>query len=117
VLARLGRKIDRDLFYVMSETVPASSEKTKHEPIARRMWRKYSNAVCGGSLDTLDSSVLRTIHNSYYTVLNAVCEVYKKQSDHAGLVVRVLEAFNDEFNEDYRHLDYYGHEEPKGVHT
>jgi sulfite reductase (NADPH) flavoprotein alpha-component len=63
-------------------------------------------------VDTLDQSRL---YNSYQTVLKAVSEVDKKHSDHAGRVVRLLEAFNDEFGEDYKLFDYYGHEEPESV--
>jgi len=63
-------------------------------------------------VDTLDQSRL---YNSYQAVLKAVSEVDKKHSDNAGRVVRLLEAFNDEFGEDYRLFDYYGHEEPESV--
>lgn len=63
-------------------------------------------------VDTLDQSRL---HNSYQAVLKAVSEVDKKHSDNAGRVVRLLEAFNDEFGEDYKLFDYYGHEEPESV--
>lgn len=63
-------------------------------------------------VDTLDQSRL---HNSYQAVLKAVSEVDKKHSDHAGRVVRLLDAFNDEFGEDYKLFDYYGHEEPESV--
>ncbi|KAH5586222.1 hypothetical protein HBI24_078050 [Parastagonospora nodorum] len=63
-------------------------------------------------VDTLDQSRL---HNSYQAVLKAVSEVDKKHSDHAGRTVRLLEAFNDEFGEDYKLFDYYGHQEPESV--
>ena len=63
-------------------------------------------------VDTLDQSRL---HNSYQAVLKAVSEVDKKHSDNAGRLVRLLQAFNDEFGEDYRLFDYYGHEEPESV--
>lgn len=63
-------------------------------------------------VDTLDQSRL---HNSYEAVLKAVSEVDKKHSDHAGRTLRLLEAFNDEFGEDYKLFDYYGHEEPESV--
>jgi sulfite reductase (NADPH) flavoprotein alpha-component len=63
-------------------------------------------------VDTLDQSRL---HKSYEAVLKAVSEVDKKHSDHAGRVVRLLEAFNDEFGEDYKLFDYYGHQEPESV--
>jgi sulfite reductase (NADPH) flavoprotein alpha-component len=63
-------------------------------------------------VDTLDQSRL---YNSYQAVLKAVSEVDKKHSDNAGRVVRLLQAFNDEFGEDYRLFDYYGHEEPESV--
>jgi sulfite reductase (NADPH) flavoprotein alpha-component len=63
-------------------------------------------------VDTLDQSRL---HNSYEAVLKAVSEVDKKHSDHAGRTVRLLDAFNDEFGEDYKLFDYYGHEEPESV--
>ncbi|KAF2029830.1 hypothetical protein EK21DRAFT_66973 [Setomelanomma holmii] len=63
-------------------------------------------------VDTLDQSRL---HNSYQAVLKAVSEVDKKHSDHAGRVVRLLEAFNDEFGEDYKLFDYYGHEQSESV--
>ena len=63
-------------------------------------------------VDTLDQSRL---HNSYQAVLKAVSEVDKKHSDHAGRAVRLLEAFNDEFGEDYKLFDYYGHEAPESV--
>ncbi|KAL5117305.1 sulfite reductase [NADPH] flavoprotein component [Pleosporales sp. CAS-2024a] len=63
-------------------------------------------------VDTLDQSRL---YNSYQAVLKAVSEVDRKHSDHAGRVVRLLEAFNDELGEDYRLFDYYGHQEPESV--
>ena len=63
-------------------------------------------------VDTLDQSRL---YNSYQAVLKAVSEVDKKHSDNAGRLVRLLQAFNDEFGEDYRLFDYYGHEEPESV--
>jgi sulfite reductase (NADPH) flavoprotein alpha-component len=63
-------------------------------------------------VDTLDQARL---FNSYQAVLQAVSEVDKKHSDNAGRVVRLLEAFNDEFGEDYKLFDYYGHEEPQSV--
>lgn len=63
-------------------------------------------------VDTLDQSRL---HNSYQAVLKAVSEVDKKHSDSAGRTVRLLEAFNDEFGEDYKLFDYYGHQEPESV--
>jgi len=63
-------------------------------------------------VDTLDQGRL---HNSYQAVLKAVSEVDKKHSDNAGRLVRLLQAFNDEFGEDYRLFDYYGHEEPESV--
>ncbi|KAF1925984.1 uncharacterized protein M421DRAFT_423264 [Didymella exigua CBS 183.55] len=63
-------------------------------------------------VDTLDQARL---HNSYQAVLKAVSEVDKKHSDSAGRLVRLLQAFNDEFGEDYRLFDYYGHEEPESV--
>jgi sulfite reductase (NADPH) flavoprotein alpha-component len=63
-------------------------------------------------VDTLDQSRL---HTSYQAVLKAVSEVDKKHSDHAGRVLRLLEAFNDEFGEDYKLFDYYGHQEPESV--
>ncbi|KAF2801074.1 hypothetical protein K505DRAFT_403647 [Melanomma pulvis-pyrius CBS 109.77] len=63
-------------------------------------------------VDTLDQTRL---HNSYQAVLQAVSEVDKKHSDNAGRVVRLLQAFNDEFGEDYKLFDYYGHEEPESV--
>ncbi|KAF1359250.1 hypothetical protein EJ07DRAFT_178859 [Lizonia empirigonia] len=63
-------------------------------------------------VDTLDQTRL---HNSYQAVLKAVSEVDKKHSDNAGRLVRLLQAFNDEFGEDYRLFDYYGHEEPESV--
>lgn len=63
-------------------------------------------------VDTLDQSRL---YNSYHAVLKAVSEVDKKHSDHAGRTVRLLEAFNDEFGEDYKLFDYYGHETPESV--
>ena len=63
-------------------------------------------------VDTLDQNRL---HNSYQAVLKAVSEVDKKHSDPAGRTLRLLEAFNDEFGEDYKLFDYYGHEEPESV--
>lgn len=63
-------------------------------------------------VDTLDQSRL---HNSYQAVLKAVSEIDKKHSDNAGRTVRLLQAFNDEFGEDYRLFDYYGHEQPETV--
>ncbi|KAF2675767.1 hypothetical protein K458DRAFT_425231 [Lentithecium fluviatile CBS 122367] len=63
-------------------------------------------------VDTLDQTRL---YNSYQAVLKAVSEVDKKHSDNAGRAVRLLQAFNDEFGEDYRLFDYYGHEEPESV--
>jgi sulfite reductase (NADPH) flavoprotein alpha-component len=63
-------------------------------------------------VDTLDQSRL---HNSYQAVLKAVSEIDKKHSDHAGRTIRLLEAFNDEFGEDYNLFDYYGHQEPESV--
>lgn len=63
-------------------------------------------------VDTLDQTRL---FNSYQAVLQAVSEVEKKHSDNAGRVVRLLQAFNDEFGEDYKLFDYYGHEEPESV--
>ncbi|PSN75559.1 hypothetical protein BS50DRAFT_568184 [Corynespora cassiicola Philippines] len=63
-------------------------------------------------VDTLDQSRL---NNSYQAVLKAVSEVDKKHSDNVGRVVRLLQAFNDEFGEDYKLFDYYGHEEPESV--
>jgi sulfite reductase (NADPH) flavoprotein alpha-component len=63
-------------------------------------------------VDTLDQARL---YNSYQAVLQAVSEVDKKHSDNAGRAVRLLEAFNDEFGEDYKLFDYYGHEEPQSV--
>ncbi|KAF2250347.1 hypothetical protein BU26DRAFT_518742 [Trematosphaeria pertusa] len=63
-------------------------------------------------VDTLDQARL---YSSYQAVLKAVSEVDKKHSDNAGRVVRLLQAFNDEFGEDYRLFDYYGHEEPETV--
>ncbi|KAH8722916.1 hypothetical protein GQ44DRAFT_741283 [Phaeosphaeriaceae sp. PMI808] len=63
-------------------------------------------------VDTLDQSRL---HTTYHAVLKAVSEVDKKHSDHAGRLLHLLEAFNDEFGEDYKLFDYYGHEEPESV--
>ncbi|CAI6331629.1 unnamed protein product [Periconia digitata] len=63
-------------------------------------------------VDTLDQARL---YNSYKAVLEAVSEVDKKHSDPAGRVVRLLQAFNDDFGEDYKLFDYYGHEEPESV--
>jgi sulfite reductase (NADPH) flavoprotein alpha-component len=63
-------------------------------------------------VDTLDQSRL---HNSYQAVLKAIPEVDKKHSDPAGRLVRLLEVFNDEFGEDYKLFDYYGHEDPESV--
>jgi sulfite reductase (NADPH) flavoprotein alpha-component len=63
-------------------------------------------------VDTLDQNRL---HTSYQAVLKAVSEVDKKHSDHAGRAVRLLEAFNDEFGEDYKLFDYYGHQEPESI--
>ncbi|PVH98892.1 hypothetical protein DM02DRAFT_530288 [Periconia macrospinosa] len=63
-------------------------------------------------VDTLDQTRL---FNSYQEVLKAVSEVDKKHSDPAGRVVRLLQAFNDDFGEDYKLFDYYGHEEPETV--
>jgi sulfite reductase (NADPH) flavoprotein alpha-component len=63
-------------------------------------------------VDTLDQSRL---FNSYQAVLKAVSEVDKKHSDNAGRLVRLLQAFNDEFGEDYKLFDYYGHEQPESV--
>ncbi|KAF1953094.1 sulfite reductase flavo protein component [Byssothecium circinans] len=63
-------------------------------------------------VDTLDQARL---YNSYQAVLKDVSEVDKKHSDNAGRVVRLLQAFNDEFGEDYKLFDYYGHEEPESV--
>jgi sulfite reductase (NADPH) flavoprotein alpha-component len=63
-------------------------------------------------VDTLDQTRL---YNSYQAVLQAVSEVDKKHSDNAGRVVRLLQAFNDEFGEDYKLFDYYGHQEPETV--
>ncbi|KAF2124068.1 hypothetical protein P153DRAFT_371367 [Dothidotthia symphoricarpi CBS 119687] len=63
-------------------------------------------------VDTLDQTRL---YNSYQAVLKAVSDVDKKHSDNAGRVVRLLQAFNDEFGEDYKLFDYYGHEEPESV--
>ncbi|KAF2713386.1 sulfite reductase-like protein alpha subunit [Pleomassaria siparia CBS 279.74] len=63
-------------------------------------------------VDTLDQTRL---YNSYKAVLQAVSEVDKKHSDNAGRTVRLLQAFNDEFGEDYKLFDYYGHEEPESV--
>jgi sulfite reductase (NADPH) flavoprotein alpha-component len=55
------------------------------------------------------------LHNSYQAVLKAIPEVDKKHSDPAGRLVRLLEVFNDEFGEDYKLFDYYGHEDPESV--
>lgn len=63
-------------------------------------------------VDTLDQTRL---NNSYQAVLKAVSEVDKKHSDNAGRVVRLLQAFNDDFGEDYKLFDYYGHQEPESV--
>ncbi len=63
-------------------------------------------------VDTLDRTRL---YNSYQAVLEAVSEVDKKHSDAAGRLMRLLQAFNDELGEDYKLLDYYGHEEPETV--
>ncbi|KAF2870194.1 hypothetical protein BDV95DRAFT_575264 [Massariosphaeria phaeospora] len=63
-------------------------------------------------VDTLDQARL---HESYQAVLKAVSEVDKKHSDDAGRVVRLLDAFNDEFGADYKLFEYYGHEEPETV--
>ncbi|KAF2194128.1 sulfite reductase flavo protein component [Zopfia rhizophila CBS 207.26] len=63
-------------------------------------------------VDTLDQARL---YNSYQAILKSVSEVDKKHSDNEGRVVRLLQAFNDEFEEDYKLFDYYGHEEPESV--
>ncbi|KAF2472521.1 sulfite reductase flavo protein component [Lindgomyces ingoldianus] len=63
-------------------------------------------------VDTLDQARL---YNSYQAVMEAVSEVDKKHSDNEGRVVRLLQAFNDEFGEDYKLFDYYGHQEPESV--